>query len=198
MTTKNDLPQDGQAEIDLAMQVANIATLVTAALRSGDSSARSELVGRLTVARDRLEQAVAPPGLVPFIDVMCGLLEDQDVSAREDELPGAYRAVYEQIVDEMQVEDDKGELTLQQVLDEVTHNLILAMKHGSHHQRRMMANTLLRMQHESVRRPDLPPLIEYLQAGQALLQEQDPRPFAQNLRGPFREKWDQVLEALRT
>ena len=152
MTIKDDLPQDGQAEIDLAMQVANIATLVTGALRSEDASARSELVGRLTVARDRLEETAAPPGLVPFIDVMCGLLEDQDVSARDDELPGAYRAVYEQIVDEMQVQDDEEELTLRQVLDEVTHNVILAMKHGSLDQRRMMANTLLRMQHESVRR----------------------------------------------
>ena len=47
-------------------------------------------------------------------------------------------------------------------------------------------------------RPDLQPLIEYLQAGQALLQEQDPRPFAQNLRGPFREKWEQVLKTLVT
>jgi hypothetical protein len=202
MTTENTSPQGRpdqkapQAQVSLAMQVAHIAAQVTTVLRSGDPEKRAALEDKLVLARDRLQRDGAPPGLVPFIEVMRGLLQDQDVSALASDLPGSYRAVYEQIVDEVKSRDEEGELTVREVLDEVAYNVILAMERGTYHQRRMMANTLLRMERESSRRPDLHSLIEFLQAAQALLQEEDVSPFEERLRGPFREKWDQVLEAL--
>ncbi len=61
----------------------------------------------------------------------------------------------------------------------------------------MMANTLLKMQRESLRRPDLRTLIDFLDAARALLQDADWAPAAGRLSGPFQAKWEELLEALR-
>jgi hypothetical protein len=197
MDVKENPPGDGQVRVNLAAQVAGIAAQVTAALRSQNADIRRELAEKLARAREGLLLGPAPDGLVPFIDVMCGMLRGENVLVLVDELPAAFRAVYDQLVDETQMHKNEGELTLRQVLEQVSHNLVLAMKQGSYGQRRMMANTLLRMQRESARRPDLQPLIDFLEAARALLQDEDWAVAASQLRGPFQAKWEEVLTDLR-
>ena len=100
-------------------------------------------------------------------------------------------------MDETEHDDQEGELTLREVLDEVSYNVVAAMNAGTHAQRRMMANTLQRMQQESARRPDLKSLIDLLEAARALLLDEDWSPHANKLRGPFQAQWEEVLNAIR-
>ena len=193
------VPSDaqGRATVDLALQVANVAARVSAAMRSKDPGKRDELQAQLALAQGRLEEQGAPPGLIPFLIVMQGLLCAEDVSSLAGELPASYRAVYQQLVDELDMEDADGALTVREVLDEVTHNVIVAMVRGTHDQKRRMAETLLAMQEESRGRPDLAALRDLLQAARLLLLEGDPAPAADRLRGPFREQWEAILDATR-
>jgi hypothetical protein len=196
MTAEDDLPQDGQVRVNLAMQVAGIAAQVSAALQSGDTDRCDELVQRLTQARVQLQRGTAPEGLVPFIEVMCGLLRGDDVSARAEELGTSYRAVYDQVVDEVREPVGEGELTLGEVLAEVAYNVIALVRHGTGPQQSMMAQTLLKMQQESQRRPDLQELIVFLSAARALLLDEDPSPYASQLSGPFQAEWEEILNGL--
>jgi hypothetical protein len=197
MDTQNDLPQNGPVRVNLAVQVAGIAAQVTAAIRSGEVERRQEVEAKLSKAREQLQEGAVPPGLVPFIDVMCGLLRGSDMSVPAADLPRSYYAVYEQVLAETQQEDREDLLTLRQVLDEVVHHAILAIKGGTPDQCRMMANTLLRMQRESGKRPDLEALIDFLKAVRALLREEDPAPFVVRLQGPFLVKWQEIVDAIR-
>jgi hypothetical protein len=154
------------------------------------------------MAQERLEQQGAPAGLIPFLAVMRGLLRGEDVDELAAELPTSYRAVYAQLVSETQQtgteapDDAGGSLTVREVLDEVTRNVILAMSGGTLTQRMRMANTLLAMQQEAADRPDLSGLCDLLLAARILLQGDDPAPVADQLRGPFRAKWDEILTAV--
>jgi hypothetical protein len=185
----------GRATVDLALQVANVAAQVSAAMRANNPDKRDELRAQLALAQGRLEEQGAPPGLIPFLTVMQGLLQGEDVSPLVDELPTSYRAVYQQLVDELQMEDADGVLTLREVLDEVTHNVIVAMVRGTFDQKRRMADTLLAMQEESRSRPDLAALRDLLQAARLLLLGEDPTPVADRLHGPFLEHWETILDA---
>jgi hypothetical protein len=196
MSVEDNLPQDGQVRVNLAMQVAGIAAQVSAALQSGDADRCEELAEKLTQAQVQLQQGAAPEGLVPFIEIMCGLLRGDDVSPLSERLSASYRAVYEQIVDEMQEPVGEGELTLGEVLSEVAHNVTALVKHGTGAQQSMMAQTLLKMQQESQRRPDLQELIVFLDAARALLLDEDPSPYASQLSGPFQAKWEEILYGL--
>jgi hypothetical protein len=195
----DDAPAGGsQATIDLALQVANVAALVSAARRSADEEKRDELEARLALAQARLlEQPGTPEGLILFLAVMRGLLRGEDMSAHAGALPSAYRAVYVQLMDEAEADGEEGTLTVGEVLDEVTHNVILALVHGNFDQRRRMADTLLVMEEESRRRPDLAGLRHLLQAARLLLKGADPTPVANRLRGPFKARWEEILEALQ-
>jgi hypothetical protein len=195
----DDAPAGGsQATIDLALQVANVAALVSAARRSADEEKRDELEARLVLAQARLlEQPGTPEGLILFLAVMRGLLRGEDMSAHAGALPSAYRAVYVQLMDEAEADGEEGTLTVGEVLDEVTHNVILALVHGNFDQRRRMADTLLVMEEESRRRPDLAGLRHLLQAARLLLKGADPTPVANRLRGPFKARWEEILEALQ-
>ena len=186
---------DGEDRVNLAMQVANIAAQASTALRSGSLEQQEELADTLTRARERLAQNPTPEGLLPFMDVICGLLRGQDVAASATALPTPYRAVYDQLVDETEHDSEEGEMTLREVLDEVAYNVVVAMKGGTPAQRRMMANTLHRMQQESTRRPDLKSLIDLLDAARALLLDEDWAPHANKLRGPFQACWEEILNA---
>jgi hypothetical protein len=194
------LPNDeSQAKVNLALQVAQVAAQVSAALQSEDQAVRDELNGRLAMAQERLEQQGAPAGLIPFLAVMCGLLRGEDVSELAAELPVSYRAVYAQLVNETQPAssaDEGGSMTVRQVLDEVAHNVILAMSGGTLTQRLRMANTLLAMQQEAADRPDLSGLCDLLQAARILLQGDDPSAVTDQLRGPYRNKWGDILAAV--
>jgi hypothetical protein len=196
MTTEDHPPQQERSRVDLGRQVAGIAAQVAAAIRSRDSERRDQLAAQLVQARERLGQTQAPPGLLPFIDVMCGMLRGQDVSALARPLPGAYRALYEQVVDETQSQGQESELTLRDVLDQVAHNVVLALRHGTDEQCRMMAETLHRMQRESSGRPDLQALVGFLEAARALLRREDPSPSVAQLRGPFLERWHEIVNAI--
>lgn len=191
-------PASPPAGIDLALQVANVAAQVSVALRSANEGKRDELETRLALAQARLqEQSDAPGGLVLFLSVMQGLLRGQDVSEPADDLPPAYRAVYEQLVSEVAPSPDEGTLTVREVMDEVTDNVILALTRGTFDQRRRMADTLLAMEQESLDRPDLVGLRGLLQAARLLLQEADPTSVADQLRGPFKARWEEILEAIQ-
>jgi hypothetical protein len=181
--------------VDLALQVANVAAQVSAAMRSNNQDKRDELQVQLALAQRRLEEQGAPPGLIPFLAVMQGLLSGADVSPLVADLPPSYRAVYQQLVDELHMEDEEGALTLREVLDEVTHNVIVTMVRGTFDQKRRMADTLLAMQEESRHRPDLAALRDLLQAARLLLLDEDPTPVADRLRGPFREQWETIADA---
>lgn len=196
--TLDDAPQ-GHVKVNLAMQVAGIAAQVSAALGSRDAEKQQELAGKLSLAQEQLQQGQAPDGLVPFIDVMCAMLRGEDASSRVDKLPVAFRAVFDQLVRETQKQEDPmvGDLTVRQVLDQVAHNAVLVMKQGSYAQQRMMANTLLKMQQESARRPDLVALVHFLEAVGALLQDEDWAPAANQLQGPFQAKWEDILNQLQ-
>ena len=196
MTEQIDPPQEGW-KADLAVQVAHIAAQVSVALHTTNPAKRNELENKLTLARERLEQQGSPPGLIPFIDVMRGLLGGRDMSAEAQHLPPAYHAVYEQLVDDLKRREDEGDLTVGQVLDEVSHNVTLALKRGTFDQRRHMADTLLIMAEESKRRPDLSGLVDFLTAARILLQGGDPLPVEAQLEGPFRDRWNQILAGLR-
>jgi hypothetical protein len=196
MTTDDTPSQSGRVRVNLAVQVAGIAARVTAAIRAGEQE-RLELEKKLATAQAQLEQGTSPEGLVGFIALARALLRGDEAEMTIDELPSSYRAVYEQMVDELKVEQDEDLLTVRQVLNEVSLNIAAAMHQGSYAQRRMMANTLLRMQQESRHRPDLAALIEFLEAGRALLQDEDWAPAASRLRGPFQAKWEELLEAIR-
>jgi hypothetical protein len=196
--TLDDAPQ-GHVRVNLAMQVAGIAAQVSAALESGEPKKQQALADKLSLAQEQLQQGQAPDGLIPFIDVMCAILRGEDASSRADKLPMAFRAVYDQLVQETQKQEDSmvGELTVRQVLDQVAHNTVLVMKHGSYAQQRMMSNTLLRMQQESATRPDLEALVHFLEAVGALLQDEDWAPSASQLQGPFQAKWEDILNQLK-
>jgi hypothetical protein len=196
MTLEDNLPQDGQVRVNLAMQVAGIAAQVSSALQSGDTERCTELAQKLTLAQAQLEQGTTAEGLVSFIEVMCGLLRGDDVSALAQGLGTSYRAVYDQIIDEMQVPVDEGDLTLGEVLDEVAYNVCALVNHGTGAQRSMMAQTLQEMQQESRRRPDLQALIVFLEAARALLLGEDPSPHASQLSGPFQARWEEILDGL--
>jgi hypothetical protein len=188
----------GQAAIDLALQVANVAALVSAAMRSADQEKRDELEARLALAQARLlEQKGTPEGLILFLAVMRGLLRGEDMSAQAGDLPAPYRAVYAQLMDEAEADGQEGTLTVREVLDEVTHNVILALVRGNFDQRRRMADTLLVMEQESRQRPDLAGLRHLLQAARLLLKGADPTPVASRLRGPFKARWEEILEAIQ-
>jgi hypothetical protein len=194
------LPDDeSQTKVNLALQVAQVAAQVSTALRGSDQDARDELDSRLAMAQERLEQQGAPAGLIPFLAVMRGLLRGEDVSELAEKLPVSYRAVYAQLVNETQPLDsgDGGNsMTVREVLDEVARNVILAMTNGTLTHRLRMANTLLAMQQEAADRPDLVGLCDLLQAARILLQGDEPGPVADQLRGPFRDKWDEILAAV--
>jgi hypothetical protein len=196
MTEQTDQPQEGW-QVNLAVQVAHIAAQVSAAMGAADTAKKSELESKLTLARERLEQKGAPPGLIPFIDVMRGLLDGRDMSTEARALPPAYQAVYEQLMDDLKQREGEGTLTVGQVLEEVSSNVTLALKRGTFDQRRHMADTLLIMAEESRRRPDLAGLIDFLTATRILLQGGDPLPVEAQLEGPFRDAWHQILKALR-
>jgi hypothetical protein len=188
---------EGQATVNLALQVANVAAQVSAAMRSDDEEKRDELETRLALAEARLlDRQATPEGLTDFLGVMRGLLTGEDVSALVDDLPVAYRAVYRQLAGEIEAGKDEGELTVGQVLDEVTHNVILALARGTFDQRRRMAETLLAMEQESGERPDLGGLRDLLHAARLLLQEEDPTPVAEGLTGPFKARWEEILDAI--
>lgn len=197
MSESRNPPEDGQVRVNLALQVAGVAAQVTTALRSGDEAKRAALERTLGQAQEQLRHGPSPEGLPLFIEVMRGLLRGLDVSDQAAELPESFGAVYEQVVDEVQHVHEEGPLTVRQVLDEVSHNVTVAMQQGSYAQRRMMANTLLRMERESERRPDLAPLVHFLEAARALLQDEDWAEPASQLTGPFEARWMQILEALR-
>jgi hypothetical protein len=74
--------------------------------------------------------------------------------------------------------------------------VILAMSNGTLTHRLRMASTLLAMQQEAADRPDLAGLCDLLQAARILLQGDDPDLVADQLRGPFRAKWDEILAAV--
>jgi hypothetical protein len=192
----NDIPQNERAKTDLAVQVANVAAQVSAALQSGDQEARDELGAKLTLARERLEQGDSPPGLLSFVDVMRGLLDGQDVYESAQELPVSYRAVYDQIVEEQEMERSGVDLTVGQVLDEVTTNVLLAMQHGSFDQRRKMADTLLVMEQECSGRPDLAALIDFLSASRMLLKGGDLLGITEQLVEPYRGRWNEMLSTI--
>jgi hypothetical protein len=190
--------ENGQVRVNLALQVAGIAAQVTTALRADDAATRATLERTLSQAQEQLQQGPAPEGLPLFIKVMRGLLRGEDVSDQAAELPASFQAVYDQVVDEVQhVQEEEGLLTVGEVLDQVSQNVVVAMRQGSYAQRRMMANTLLRMQRESAQRPDLASLVDFLEAAQALLQDEDWAEPASRLTGPFQQRWTQILEALR-
>lgn len=193
MTAENPPPESGQVRVNLAAQVAGIAAQASAALSSDDAEKRRALEGQLRQVRAQLLAGPAPEGLVPFIDAVCGLLRGEDVSVLASELPPAFRAVYEQLVEEAGRDDSEGDLTLGEVLDEVTYNVVVAVSQGSLAQRRMMANTLQRMEGEAARRPDLEGLIDFLQAARALLLDEDWAQPASRLSGPFQARWESLL-----
>ena len=143
-----------------------------------------------------MQRGAAPGGMVPFLDVMCGLLRGDDVSALAKTLLPSFYAVYDQIVDEVHEAADEGELTLREVLEEVSYNVTTLLKHGTAAQRTMMIHTLQKMQQESKRRPDLQALIVFLDAVRALLRDEDPSSHASQLHGPFQAKWEEILNAL--
>jgi hypothetical protein len=199
---------NGQATVDLALQVANVAAQVSAARRSADESKCQELESRLALAQTKLlERQSTPEGLILFLEVMRGLLRGDDVSALAGDLPTAYRAVYEQLVSETGDASSGGQsaapgaqegtMTVRQVLDEVSQNVILALTHGTFDQQRRMAETLLAMEQESLERPDLVELRTLLQALRLLLKGQDPTPVAERLRGPFQARWQEILGAIQ-
>jgi hypothetical protein len=196
MTTDDSPSQSGRVRVNLAMQVAGIAARVTAAIRAGEQE-RIELERTLATAQTQLEQGTSPEGLVAFIDLARALLRGEPTETTIEDLPASYRAVYQQMVDEVKIEQDQDLMTLRQVLDEVSHNIAAAMHQGTYAQRRMMANTLLKMQQESQHRPDLEALIDFLEAGRALLQDEDWAPAASRLHGPFQAKWEALLDAIR-
>ena len=191
------LPNDeSQAKVNLALQVAQVAAQVSTVLRGSDQGTRDELADRLEMAEERLEQQGAPVGLIPFLVVMRGLLRGEDVAEMAAELPASYRAVYTQLISETEPADSaegSGSMTVREVLDEVAHNVILAMSNGTLTHRLRMANTLLAMQQEAADRPDLAGLCDLLHAARILLQGDEPGPVADQLRGPFRAKWDEIL-----
>jgi hypothetical protein len=197
MSESRTPPENGQVRVNLALQVAGIAAQVTAALRSDDPAKRAALESTLDQAQEQLRDGPSPEGLPLFIEVMRRLLRGEDVADQVAELPPSFGAVYEQVVDEIQHVPEEGPLTVRQVLDEVSHNVMVAMQQGSYAQRRMMANTLLRMERESERRPDLAPLARFLEAARSLLQDEDWAGPASQLTGPFQARWTQILEALR-
>jgi len=196
MSMEEGLPQDGHVRVNLAVQVAGIAAQVSAALRSGDAERCAELTAKLGQAQDQMQRGAAPGGMVPFLNVMCGLLRGDDVSALAKTLPPSFYAVYQQIVDEAHEPADEGELTLREVLTEVSYNVVTLIKHGTGAQRSMMAHTLQKMQQESKRRPDLQGLIVFLDAVRALLRDEDPSVYAGQLHGPFQVKWEDILNEL--
>jgi hypothetical protein len=192
-------PSGAEEKISLAVQVAQVAAQVSAVRRAGDEEAKDELASRLALAQARLrQQADTPEGLALFLDVMQGVLRGKDVSAQADDLPTAYRAVYEQLIEEAQTGGQEGSLTVREVLDEVVHNVILALVRGTFDQRRRMADTLLIMAEESRGRSDLAGLHDLLQAARLLLQGVDPTPIADQLRGPFRARWEEILTAAQS
>jgi hypothetical protein len=192
--------EESQAKVNLALQVAQVAAQVSTVLRTPDQEPRDELESRLAMAQELLEQQGAPTGLIPFLAVMRGLLRGEDVSDLADALPASYRAVYAQLMNEQaagdSAEDEGGMMTVREVLDEVARNVVLAMSGGTLTQRLRMANTLLAMQQEAADRPDLSGLCDLLQAARILLQGDDPDVVADQLRGPFRAKWDEILAAV--
>jgi hypothetical protein len=188
--------EEGQAQVNLALQVAQVAAQVSTALRGADQAAREDLEARLSMAEERLEHQGAPAGLIPFLAVMRGLLRGEDVTELAAKLPTSYRAVYTQLVSETQPgqgADEGGSMTVREVLDEVTRNVTLAMSGGTITHRLRMANTLLAMQQEAADRPDLQGLIDFLQAARILLQGDDPSAVADELTDPYRAKWDALL-----
>jgi hypothetical protein len=191
------LAEQAPAKVDLAVQVAHIAAQVAAAMRSGSQEKRGELETKLTLARERLEERGAPEGLIPFIDVVRGLLGGQDVAPLVAELPPSYRAVYAQIMDDLEAREEEGELTVREVLDQVSHNVVLAMKRGTFEHRRRMANTMWVMEQEATKRPDLAPLIDFMRAARTLLKGGDPSPVVERLGGPFLAKWEEMLDEIR-
>jgi hypothetical protein len=205
VTEQVERPQDSPAgglgsetTVSLAVQVANVAAQVSSARRSRDESKRDELETRLALAQARLqEQPDTPEGLVLYIGVMRGLLNGDDMSEEAANLPASYRAVYEQLVSETKAGQDEDTLTVREVLDEVTHNVILALVHGSFDQQRQMAHTLLVMEQESLERPDLEGLRGLLQAARLLLEGEDPTPVADQLRGPFKDRYQEILDAIQ-
>jgi hypothetical protein len=202
-TTSGGPSAGGPSAVDLALQVAQIAAQVSLALqnarRLGEQAGCDDLEGKLAMAQERLEREGAPPGLIPFIDVLRGMLRGDDVSARARGLPGSYRAVYQQLANDLeaQEQEEEGRLTLREVLDQVTHNVILVIKGGSFEQRRRMADTLLTMEYEAEQRPDLVGLRDLARAARFLLMGGDPTPVVEQLQGPFRDKWQEIADAIR-
>ena len=193
----NQVIQDGKVRVNVALQVAGIAAQVTAAIKSGSQERCQALESKLDQAQAQLDPQDSPPGLIAFIDIMRGMLLDQPVSARAGGLPPSYRAVYQQVVDSIQAERQEGDLTIRQVMDEVAENVVRAMQYGTPNQQQQMAEVLFRMEQESEERIYMEPLVGMLQAARILLEGGDPTEAVAELRGPFRAKWDEIMETLQ-
>jgi hypothetical protein len=192
--TVNDV-QDGRVRVNVALQVAGIAARVTAAMQSDSSDERDELESKLALAQSHLDPMDAPPGLVPFIDVMRGLLRGDDVAARAGGLPPSYRAVYEQVVDSIQAHEDEGELTVRQVMEQVVDNVIAVIRSGTFDQRQQMIDVLYKMQQEAEQRPHLSALGGFTQAARILLEGGDASAIVSELPAPYQEQWGRLAEA---
>lgn len=191
-----EIPLDGRVRVNVAMQVAGIAAQVSAALRANNQARHEELEHKLALAQSQLDPLDSPPGLVAFIDVMRGLLRGDDVAARAGGLPSAYRAVYEQVACSRADPQSEGELTVRQVMDEMAHNVITVMRFGTFDQRQQMIDVLSRMQRECAQLSYLSALSDLVKAARVLLEGGDPSALAAQLKGPFRDKWDQILSAI--
>jgi hypothetical protein len=101
------------------------------------------------------------------------------------------------LIDEQTAEQDQGDLTVGEVIEEVSANLVRVMRHGTADQRRMMGNMLLQMAQDAESRPDLAVLIDFFTAARCLLQDRDPSPSADKLHGPFRAQWERVIAAIQ-
>jgi hypothetical protein len=196
MVEENDRLSSQGEDLSLDTEVARIAALVSEALRSGNQQRREELGARLELAQERLAERGAPEGLIPFLEMMRGLLSAGDVSAHLQDLPQTYRALYEQIMDDVGTREQEEQLTVRQVMDQVSQNAVLAIKHGTFDQRRQMADTVLMMEEASRKRPDLAALSGFLVAIRVLLKGGDPSSFEERLTGPFRERWDEIRRIL--
>jgi len=190
------VPIDGRVRVNVALQVAGIATQVTAALRSDNLEKREDLERRLALAQSQLDPLDSPPGLVPFIDVMRGLLRGDDVAARAGGLPLTYRAVYEQVVASVMPPEPEGELTVRQVVDEVVHDVLNVSRFGTFDQRQQLIDVLLKMQQEAAERPHLAQLAAFCEAARLLLDGEDPEPVAAHLSGFFRARWKHIVNTL--
>ncbi len=179
---------------ELTEFLSDISVGVAFALQWGDPDRIESLAGRLSEIQQKAEKSDEPE-LALYFQVLHGLLMGEDVTERARGLAGPYRAGYERILRELEEHPPgSGEDTLTDWLTNVTSLVVTTAKYGTHEEREKLAQRLADI---GDRASDQETSFQnFIAALCSLLRGEDAHELDPELRSPYREAYQSLLQLL--